>query len=191
MRKLHSSDIVPLDEYEKKRPILRRQIIELKDIRRVALGENISIVFENFQTMLWQTQEMLRAERITDPALVQEEIETYNELIPDANELKATLFIELPDSQNIPQDLPRFIGVEEHVSLSFGDHTVAAEAEPGRSTEEKTATVHYLRFPFTGGQAAAFGSGPARLSVDHPNYQASTELGEATVASLKQDLTSA
>lgn len=189
MKRLETSDIVPLEEYEKKRPILRRQIIELKDVRRVPLGENMSVVFENFQTMLWQTQEMLRAERISDPAMVQEELETYNQLIPDANELRATLFIELPDSQNIPQDLPRFIGVEEKVTLSFGPHTVHAEAEPGRSTEEKTATVHYLRFPFTSEQAAAFGSAPARLAVDHAHYKASTELGEATVQSLKEDLT--
>jgi hypothetical protein len=191
MKKLHISDLLPLDQYEKKRPILRRQIIELKDVRRVPLGEHISVVFENFRTMLWQTQEMLRAERIADPELIQEELETYNELVPDANELKATLFIELPDSENIPRDLPRFIGVEEAVSLSFGSHVVRAEAEPGRSTEEKTATVHYLRFPFTPEQAAAFGSSPARLSVDHAHYKASTELGEATLQSLKEDLSAA
>lgn len=188
MKHLTLGDIPPLDDYEKKRPILRRQIIELKQIRRVALGENISVVFENFQTMLWQTQEMLRTERITDPAMIQEEIDTYNELVPNANELKATLFIELPNSENIPQDLPRFIGVEEHVALSFDSHTVQAEAEPGRSTAEKTATVHYLRFPFTPDQASAFGQGSVRLFVDHTNYQAEAELGEATVASLKEDL---
>ena len=188
MRRLTTSDIQPLDDYEKKRPILRRQIIELKEIRRVALGNNISLVFENFQTMLWQTQEMRRAERITDPAMIQQEIDTYNELVPDANELKATLFIELPDSQNIPQELPRFIGVEEHFAISFDSHTVHAEAEPGRSTEEKTATVHYLRFPFTPEQASAFGSGSARLSVNHTNYKAETELGQATIESLKADL---
>jgi len=189
MKKLSMGDILSLDEYDKKRPILRRQIIELKDIRRVALGENISVVFENFQTMLWQTQEMLRAERITDAELIREELDTYNDLVPDANELKATLFIELPDSQNIPQDLPRFIGVEERITLAFGPHAIHAEAEPGRSTEEKTATVHYLRFPFTPEQAQAFGSGPVRLAVDHASYKASTELGEATVQSLKEDLT--
>jgi len=187
MRKLTTADLKPLDEYEKVRPILRRQIIELKEIRRVALGDNISIVFENFQTMQWQTQEMLRAERITSPEAIQEEVDTYNELIPDKDELRATLFIELPDDKNIPNDLPRFIGVEETVSLSFGGQTVKAEAEPGRSTEEKTATVHYLRFPFTPEQAAAFGP-PATLAVDHTNYKASTELTEATVQSLKEDL---
>jgi hypothetical protein len=187
MKKLAMSDVLPLDEYEKKRPILRRQIIELKQIRRVGLGQNISVVFENYQTMWWQTQEMLRAERITDPGLIQEELDTYNDLIPDANELKATLFIELPDSQNIAADLPRFIGVEEHVSLCFGSHQVRAEAEPGRSTEEKTATVHYLRFVFSPTQAAAFAA-PARLAVDHGNYRAESELGEATVDSLKEDL---
>src|SRR5947209_18568929 len=112
MRKIQTSDMVPLDEYEKERPILRRHIIELKEIRRVPLGENVSVVFENFDTMLWQTQEMLRAERIGAPDAIQEEIDTYNELVPDANELKATLFIELPDSETIPRDLPRFIGVE-------------------------------------------------------------------------------
>lgn len=190
MKKLKMSDLMPLDEYEKKRPIWRRQIIELKEIRRVALGDRISVVFENIDTMLWQTQEMLRTERITNPSMMQEEMDTYNELVPDANELRATLFIELPDTQNIPRDLPAFIGVEEHVSLSFAEQTVQAEAEPGRSTEEKTATVHYLRFPFTPEQTAAFGSGPATLAVDHVNYKAKTELGDATIQSLKADLSS-
>jgi Protein of unknown function (DUF3501) len=191
MKKLQMSDIVSLDDYEKKRPIWRRQIIELKEVRRVSLGDRISIVFENFDTMLWQTQEMLRAERITDPDLVQEEVDTYNELVPDSGELRATLFIELPDTDNIPRDLPQFIGVEEHVSLSFGDCVVHAEAEPGRSTEEKTAAVHYLRFPFTTEQAAVFGSGPAMLAVEHNNYEAVAQLGEATIQSLKADLTAA
>jgi hypothetical protein len=188
VKKMQMSDIVPLDEYEKKRPAWRRQIIELKEVRRVPVGERISIVFENFDTMLWQTQEMLRTERITDPALIQEEIDTYNELVPDAHELRATLFIELPDTQNIPRDLPPFIGVEECVTLSFAGEAIHAEAEPGRSTEEKTATVHYLRFPFTAEQAAGFGSGPAALVIDHENYQAQAELSDATIQSLKGDL---
>jgi hypothetical protein len=122
---------------------LRRQIIEVKQIRRVPLGDNISVVFENFQTMLWQTQEMLRAERITEPELIQEEIDTYNELVPDDNELRATLFIELPDSQNIPQDLPRFIGVEEAVSLSaltpFGRRRKPAAARRKRRLPSTTS----------------------------------------------------
>lgn len=189
MKKITLADIQPLDEYEKRRPILRRQIIELKAIRRVAVGDNISLVFENRDTALWQTQEMLRTERISDRDMVQEEIDTYNELIPDANELRATLFIELPDSETIPRDLPRFIGVEEAVRLRFAGASVAGEAEPGRSTDEKTATVHYLRFPFTAEQARAFAS-PAKLVVEHKNYQAETELGEATVDSLKEDLAS-
>jgi hypothetical protein len=188
MKKLTTSDLMPLDEYERIRPVLRRQIIELKDIRRVALGPNISVVFENRDTARWQTLEMLRTERITEPRMVQEEVDTYNELIPDTNELRATLFIELPDTNNVPRDLPRFIGVEEHVSLVFGRHTVRAEAEPGRSTEEKTATVHYLRFPFTPGEASVFGSAPARLAVSHANYSADAELGPETLRSLKGDL---
>ena len=188
MKKLTTADVRPLDDYEKIRPVLRRQIIELKQMRRVALGDNISIVFENRDTMLWQTQEMLRAERIIDPEGIQEELDTYNDLIPNANELRATLFIELPDEKNIPDDLPRFIGVEESVVLTFAAQSVRAEGEPGRSTEEKTATVHYLRFPFTPAQTTAF-TAPATLSVDHPNYKASKELPEATVDSLKKDLT--
>ena len=188
MKKLTTSDLMPLDEYDRIRPVLRRQIIELKEIRRVALGPNISVVFENRDTARWQTLEMLRTERITEPQMVQEEVETYNELIPDANELRATLFIELPDTSNIPLDLPRFIGVEEHVALVFGGRTIEAEAEPGRSTEHKTATVHYLRFPFTPEEASAFGSGAAKLAVSHQKYTFEIELGPETVGSLKGDL---
>ncbi|MHB8621255.1 MAG: DUF3501 family protein [Chloroflexota bacterium] len=186
--KLSLSDIVSNEEYEKRRPILRQHVIELKQARRVALGSNISVVFENHDTMLFQTQEMLRAERITEPAMIQEEIDTYNELVPDAAELRATLFIELADSGTIPRELPRFIGVDEQVELRFGDHRVRAESEPGRSTAEKTATVHYLRFPFSPEECAAFGQGPARLEVNHPNYRAGTDLSPATIASLAADL---
>jgi len=190
MRKLQMSDVQSIEEYEKRRPIMRRQIIELKQIRRVALGENISVLFENRDTALWQTLEMLRTERITQPDRIQDELDTYNELVPEANELRATLFIELPDTANIPRDLPRFIGVEEAISLRFGGHTIQAEAEPGRSTEEKTATVHYLRFPFTPEQVQTFGQGNTILAVDHKSCQAQTELSEATIDSLKADLTS-
>lgn len=189
MRKLQPDDLLSLDEYEKRRPILRRQIIELKEIRRVALGANISVVFENRETMLWQTQEMLRAERISQPDMIQEELDTYNELVPSAGELRATLFIELPDSANIPNELPRFIGVEETISLRFGGFAIHAEAEPGRSTAEKTATVHYLQFHFGPEQIAAFGP-PGQLVVEHENYSARTDLSTATMESLKSDLTS-
>ncbi len=188
MKKLDESDLQPIEDYEKRRVVFRQHIIELKQARRVLIGSNVSVVFENRQTALFQIQEMLRAERITEPDLVKEELETYNELIPDANELRATLFIELPDQDTIEQDLPKFIGVEEQLSLRFGPHTIEAEAEPGRSTEEKTATVHYLKFHFSDEQVALFGTTPGQLVINHPNYQAKAELSEATLQSLARDL---
>lgn len=191
MEKLTLKDLKTLEEYEGIRDEFRRHIIDLKKRRRLAVGEYLSFVFENRETALFQIQEMLRTEHIRDRDKVQHELDIYNDLIPGENELSATLFIELVDDTTLREWLPKLIGVEEAARLEIGDaHVVRAVAEAGRSTEEKTATVHYLRFPFAPEQRAAFLSNASEvyLVVEHPHYRGRAKLAPATRASLGEDL---
>lgn len=190
VRKVRQADILPNAEYNRERDRIRREIIAYKKIRRVPVGDLVSVLFENRRTLWFQTQEMLRAEHISDPKLVAEELQVYNDMIPDGPALAATLFIEIPDSSKIPEVLDRMIGVEEHVSLRIGDRGFPALAEPGRSTEDKTSSVHYLTIPLgvEGRQALLDGAGQVSLLIDHARYQVETPLTAETVASLLADL---
>lgn len=191
MRKIQRSEILPNPEYEALRVQARQEIIAYKKIRRVSLGDLVSVVFENHRTLWFQTQEILRVEHITNPALIAEELAVYNELLPDGLTLSATLFIEIPDQNEIPAVLRRLIGVEEYVALLAGDQRFSALAEPGRTTEEKTSSVHYLTIPMgeSGREALLEAFSDVYLEVSHERYQARTHLEEATVASLLADLT--
>ncbi|MDQ1457593.1 MAG: hypothetical protein QOH28_3213, partial [Actinomycetota bacterium] len=123
MRKLTVDDIVDLRAYERERDDLRRQIIDLKRLRRVALGPIMTLVFENTVTMRWQVQEMARAERMLRDEQIAHEVETYNQLIPDADELSATLMIELTSERELREWLPRLVGIELHVAVVLPDGT--------------------------------------------------------------------
>jgi len=172
-------DIKDIAEYEKIRPEFRRHIIDLKKQRRIPVGDRVTFVFENRETALYQIQEMMRAERIVDERKIQEEIEVYNELVPGPNELSATMFIEIDDQDLLRQMLPHLVGIEECVSLRIGQQRqIAGVFEPGRSMEEKTSTVHYIKFPLTPEQIEAFQdeSTEVHLVVNHPNYRASAKI---------------
>ncbi len=191
MERLTRAEIRSLEDYEVGRAEFRRHIAAVKAPRRVAVGPWIGLTFENRDTVRYQIQEMLRTERIFEPHRIQEEIDIYNDLIPAAGELSATLFIEIADMEELRANLPKLIGVEHAVWLDLGPRQIHAEAEGGRSTEEKTSTVHYLRFPV--GDAAPLLRAldqPARLRIDHPNYQAATDLSPATRQALADDLES-
>ena len=180
MRKLTVDDIVDHRAYEREREGFRAGIIEMKQRRRIALGDIITIVFENTDTMRFQVQEMARAERMLTDEAIAHEVETYNELIPDAGELSGTLFIELTNDATLRDWLPKLIGIEFAVRFELGDGSSQVEAVP--SNEERltrddiTSTVHYLKFPFDAHQRAQLAFGPAYLVVDHPAYQARVEL---------------
>ena len=189
MERVTRAAIRSLEDYEVGRAEFRRHIADVKGARRVAVGPWLALTFENRDTVRYQIQEMLRAERIFEPHRIQEEIDIYNELIPGAGELSATLFIEIAELDELRANLPKLIGVENAVRLDLGAHQIHAEAEGGRSTEAKTSTVHYMRFPV--GDAAPLLRAldqPARLRVDHPNYQAATDLSPTTRRALADDL---
>lgn len=190
MRKLTLDDILDTRAYEREREVLRRHIIDLKRRRRIALGDFMSMVFENTETMRWQVQEMARVEHMTSDEQIEHEISTYNELIPDPNELSATLFIELDDEWALREWLPRLVGIHERVlfRLADGSEVRAIAPDADRLTrDDVTAAVHFLRFRFTDHQIASFRSDAVRIAIDHPNYSVEVVLTPEQRHELSED----
>jgi len=191
MPKLTFDDIKDLREYERERDEFRRHIVEMKKRRRVQLGDLLTITFENTDTMRFQIQEMARIERMLTDEQVQNELDTYNQLIPDPNELSSTLFIEIDDKERLYEWLPKLVGIQRAVSfwLHDGSSVPSTPEDEERLTREgTTTTVHYLKFRFTPEQIDAFAAGPVRIVVDHPNYNAVVELTEEQRSELVGDL---
>jgi len=189
MKKIVLDDILGFAAYEDAREEFRRDIIEKKKLRRVAVGENISLVFENRDTVIFQIQEMLRAERITDLDKIREEIAVYNELIPNPSELSATLFIEIEDQSHLRDELLKFLGIDEALMFKVGERQIPGRFEEGRSKEDKISAVQYVRFSFSPEDRQAFIAGaPVEIVIDHTNYRASKVLSTAVQESLAQDL---
>jgi hypothetical protein len=179
VRKLTNADIKDLREYERERDAFRAEVIAVKKQRRIPLGDLMTIVFENATTMRFQIQEMARAERMLRDEQIAHEIETYNELIPNAGELVGTLFIEITDTDALREWLPRLTRIQDHIAIEVAGEVVpAVEIDVERLTREDTitSTVHYLRFRFTDAQRAAFADGPVAVVARHDNYAARTEL---------------
>lgn len=187
-KKLQIADIEPTEMWNSHRAASLQHILKVKQQRRAAIGSHLSVLFENWETVLFQVQEVLRAEFISEPEQVQEELDIYNQLIPQARELSATLFIDLLDSSHLDQDIARFVNVEQALELRFAGHHIRGEAEPVEPSPGRTVTVHYLRFRFTPRQADAFGRGAVELAVRLPRYQARVKLSPATAAALAQHL---
>lgn len=193
MRKLTVDDIHDVRAYERERDDFRRRIIELKRTRRVALGPIMTIVFENTDTMLWQVQEMARAERMARDEQIAHEIDTYNQLIPDAGELSATLLLELTSEVALREWLPRLVDIEYAVKIVLADGSEARgmpsdEDEARLTRPDTTAAVHYVKFRFTPEQVAAFAREPVRIVIDHAEYPQDVVLTPAQHASLAADL---
>jgi Protein of unknown function (DUF3501) len=180
VRKLTNADIKDLREYERERDQFLAEIISLKKKRRIPLGDMMTVVFENAATMRFQIQEMARAERMLRDEQIAHEIDVYNDLIPGDGQLSATLFIEINESAALEYWLPRLVGIEDYVKFVVGDDVVPAEEINAErlTREDITSTVHYLRFQFTEGQQRAFGDGPVRLIVDHPEYPVDVTLSD-------------
>ena len=167
----------------------RKRVIELKRVRRVLLGDRVSLVFENRHTLSVQIEEICRVENLTRDDQIESEIAVYNELMPTPTSLSATLFIELPAEADAYTALKELVGLDEHVVLHLGPHAIRAAFEPGRSTDDKISAVQYLRFPLAPDQAAALATPetPVAVEIDHPNYRHRVACPEATRASLAAD----
>ncbi len=191
--KIELGDVLNFFEYEKVRDETRRRVMTLKRARRVSVGRYLSFLFENRDTVLFQIQEMCRAERITDDAKIQDEIDVYGALLPGPGELSATMMIEIEDRDRIKPVLDRFMGIDtgQHVWMQVGkEFAVPGEFETGHSDEErgKLSAVHFVRFAFPDAARRAFRDSPVFLVLDHPAERARTELSAETKSALLDDL---
>ncbi|MCI0391304.1 MAG: DUF3501 family protein [Acidobacteria bacterium] len=175
MNKVARSEILDIAHYEKVRNEFRSRIIALKKRRRVAVGPMVTIVFENHDTVLSQIQEMMRAECIVDDNAIQHEIDTYNQLSPEQNELAATMFIELKDAGRVRDEIVKFHGLNsgETTYLQVGDERVPGIFATGQSDDRRISAVQYARFRFNDAQREAFVKGMpvVKLVIEHPNYK--------------------
>ena len=197
MRPLTRADIIDIAAYELERSVFRPRIIELKKRRRIQVGELVTLVFENRETMRFQIQEMMRAERIVVEERIQEEIDTYNPLIPEQNALSATLLIEITDQSRLREMLDLFIGID-HGGTTFlvigegtdSEERIEAEFEGGHSKENRVSAVHYVTFRLTADQAQslALGEASAAFEIAHPNYRAIAPIPDRVRESLAADL---
>ena len=192
MKPIAAADVLNLYEYEKVREARRQAVIALKQRRRVQVGRYLSFVFENRETVWFQIQEMVRAERIVDDARVQEELDVYNGLLPQRGQLAATMMIEIAESAQIKVVLDRLLGIDtrDYVRLEVGPHVVVGTFETGHSDEElgKLSAVHFVRFALPPAAREAFPSSEIALVVEHPNERARTVLSESARRSLAEDL---
>jgi len=173
--KLTREDLWGLEQYAEKRNEFRAQVMEHKKSRQVAIGPNATLYFEDRMVMQYQIQEMLRVERIFEKEAIQEELDAYNPLIPDGNNWKATFMLEYPDVEQRKVELARLLGVEKKVWVRIGDldkvYPVANE-DLERETEEKTSSVHFLRFELTPEMVTTAKSGAAiSMGIDHDAYR--------------------
>jgi len=175
LEKLTRESLFSLEEYAEKRDEFRARVIEHKKNRRLALGTNATLYFEDRLTMQYQVQEMLRIERIFEAAGIREELEAYNPLIPDGSNWKATFMVEFPDVEERRAMLARLVGIEYAVWLQIGDLpriTPIADEDLERDDETKTSAVHFLRFELNDDQVQAL-KGGAQLAagIDHEIYK--------------------
>jgi hypothetical protein len=192
MEKLTRRDLYSLEQYATARPEFRSQVIAHKKSRRVPLGNIAALYFEDRLTMQYQVQEMLRAERIFEPEGIQEELDAYNPLIPDGSNLKATFMIEVADENERREVLAKLKGIEDEVWLrvdGFEPVFAVADEDLDRENEEKTSSVHFLRFEFTPEMIAAARRGAALgAGISHAKYTQQLEpLPENVRAALVQD----
>jgi Protein of unknown function (DUF3501) len=187
---LGREEIVSLEDYARLRDAYREAVIAYKSARRLAVGENVTLVFEDRETLRFQVQEMLWIERTREPEKIQLELDVYNELMPGRRSLSATLFIEITESTRIRPELDRLIGIDEHVSLEIGEgaaaQTIRARFDPKQIEEDRISAVQYIRFPLDEAQAERFcdAQTPVFVRVDHPQYRHRVALPPETRASL-------
>ncbi len=193
MNKLSRDDLFSLEQYAEARPAFRDKVLAHKRDRRLGLGTNAALYFEDRLTMQYQVQEMLRIERIFEAEGINEELEAYNPLIPDGSNWKATFMVEFPEVEERRAMLSQLIGIEDRVYVQVADFDrvfAIADEDLDRADETKTSAVHFLRFELPPEQAAALKSGASLVAgIDHENYQVEVSpVADNIRASLVNDL---
>ncbi|MFQ5549568.1 MAG: DUF3501 family protein [Woeseia sp.] len=193
MQKLRKEDLFSLERYSEIRDDFRDRVMQHKRNRRLPLGTNATLYFEDTLTMQYQVQEMLRIERIFEATGISEELDAYNPLIPDGSNWKATFMVEFPDAEERRAMLTQLVGIENSVWLQIGDGEEIrpiADEDLERSYAEKTSAVHFLRFELEGSQVRALKDGAAlSAGIDHENYRVRiSPVAESVRLSLLGDL---
>ena len=189
MTTVSRGELLGLAEYEQIREPFRRRIMALKQARRVALGANMTVLFENHDTALYQIQEMLRTERITAEKAILHELETYNELVPGPRELSATIFIEYPERVQREQMLVALAGVETAFYVRVAGERLQVVGDTRGTDTSRTMAVQYVKFPLSESaeQALRVGGVDLCLGVEHAAYRAEVVLSAETTQSLRDD----
>lgn len=193
MQKLTRSDLWSLEQYAEQRADFRRKVLAHKRHRQVALGEHVRLYFEDRLTIQYQVQEMLRIERVFEPAGIQDELDAYNSLIPDGSNWKATLMIEYDDPEQRKTELERLVGLEHRVWIRIGSGEPIygiADEDLDRATEDKTSAVHFLRFELPEAALVGVHQGEdVSVGIDLPAYRiAGVAMAPEVLASLRADL---
>jgi hypothetical protein len=185
-------EILPFQQYEILRPRLRPLFIAEKNRRRLAVGDHMTLLFENGRTVWYQVEEMLRAEKISDDAAIRHEIDTYNELLPKLGELAATMLLEFPDVQQRDVALRQLLGLETHIWIKLDDWRERARFDLRQMASDRISSVQFVHFRLGGIDAEQFvqlsDEGKITIEVDHPNLQASAHIDSALARVLADDL---
>ena len=188
---LKREDLFSLEEYAEQRSNIRKNVMDVKKLREVNLGEHIRLLFENHQTVQYQFQEMLRIEKIFEADGIQDELDVYNPLIPDGSNLKATMMIEYTDVVERTKALANLIGVEKSIYFQVGNHQnvyAICNEDLERETDEKTSSVHFMRFEFQQSMIVDFCKGAKiKIGVSHPNYNCEIIIEKKLQDELNQD----
>jgi hypothetical protein len=189
---IRRESLLSLEAYAKQRSQFRAKVMEHKKRRTIHLGGNVTLQFEDELTIRYQVQEMLRIERIFEEEGIQHELDAYNPLVPDGSNWKATLMIEYPDSDERRRMLAALKGIERRVWVRVGDLEpvyAIADEDLERENDEKTSSVHFLRFELDAAMRERLRGGiPVGVGVDHPQYRAAVELEPEVRAALASDL---
>jgi len=192
MNKLERKDLLSLEQYAEQRDDLRKKVIAHKKHRRVSIGQYLHLYFEDRLTIQYQIQEMLRIEKIFEAEAIQEELDTYNPLIPDGNNLKATAMLEYQDVDQRKQQLALLRGIENMIWVQvdgFDRVYAIANEDLERSNAEKTSAVHFMRFELETDMIAALRSGASfTMGSSHEFYTNETRLSRDKLTALTQDL---
>lgn len=192
MTHITRDSLMTLEAYAKARPEFRKKVIAHKKRRTVALGDHLTLLFEDELTVRYQIQEMLRIEKVFEEEGIQQEIDAYAPLLPDGSNWKGTMMLEYTDINERKRELSRLIGIEDRMFVEVEGHPrvyAIADEDLDRENDQKTSAVHFVRFEFNAATCAAIKAGAAvKIGCDHTNYPAHMEIPAETLASLAGDL---
>ncbi|MGD0076322.1 MAG: DUF3501 family protein [Candidatus Binataceae bacterium] len=192
MKPLTLTEVLPLADYERVRPRLRPLFMTEKDRRRLPVGEHLTFLFENGQTLWYQVHEILRSEAVSTEQAIQHELDTYNELLPAPGELSATLLIEYREPSERDTALRAIVGLERHLWLVLGEKRHGARFDASQISSDQISAVQFIRFPAGGIGQEEFirlaSAGKVAIEADHPHLAARAPIKDALASALAEDL---